>query len=118
MVKKTMVGPLLAAVGLVVLMGVGGCAKQKSYGAVEFTTVPTGAEVVNLRDDATLGTAPLVVTWEAEEGKPEYVTVQMRKSGFREEITSFWVNTRHSSREEAQAQAQQITVEMMPRKRQ
>lgn len=93
-----------------------GCAKRKSYGAVQFVTNPPGAEIVNLRDDTSLGVSPIIVTWEAEEGKAEYVTVQFRKTGFLEEITRFWVNTRHDSREEAQAEAQPITVELIKRK--
>lgn len=101
---------------IVAVSGSYGCAKQKTFGAVKFTSTPPGAEVVNLKDDATLGTSPVVVTWEGEDGKPEYVTVQMRKSGYREEITSFWVNKRHPSREEAQEQAQQINVDMIKRK--
>lgn len=93
-----------------------GCAERKSYGAVKFVTTPSGAEIVNLRDDTSLGISPITVTWEAIDGKPEYVTVQMRKSGYRAEITSFWVNTRHDSREKAQAEAHPITVELIKRK--
>lgn len=92
-----------------------GCAKKTTYGAVKFTSAPSGAQVVNLKDDATLGTSPVVVTWEGKESKPEYVTVQMRKTGYREEITSFWVNTRHESREDAEKQAQEISVDMQKR---
>ena len=53
----------------VVMMGAGmtGCAKKTTYGAVKFMTDPPGAEVVNLKDDATLGTSPVVVTWEGED---------------------------------------------------
>lgn len=93
-----------------------GCANRKSYGAVKFVTTPPGVEIVNLRDDTSLGISPITVTWESEEGKPEYVTVEMRKTGFREEITSFWVNTRHDSREKAQNEAHPITVELIKRK--
>ncbi len=95
-----------------------GCAKQKTYGAVKFQTNPPGAEVINLKDDASFGQAPLTVTWEAEEGAPQYVTVEMRKAGYREEITSFWVNTRHETREQAQEGAQPITVDLIKRKAQ
>ena len=100
-----------------VITGAGmiGCAKKTTYGSVKFMTKPAGAEVVNLKDDATLGTSPVIVTWEAKDGKPEYVTVQMRKTGYREEITSFWVNTRHESRELSEANAQDISVDMIKR---
>lgn len=93
-----------------------GCAQRKSYGAVKFITKPPGAEIVNLKDDTSLGVSPIIVTWESEDGKPEYVTVQMRKTGYREEITSLWVNTRHDSRKKAQNEPHPITVELVKRK--
>ncbi|PIE58584.1 MAG: hypothetical protein CSA33_02695 [Desulfobulbus propionicus] len=92
-----------------------GCAKQTTYGAVKFITQPPGAEVVNLKDDATLGSTPVVVFWEGKGGEPEYVTVQLRKAGYREEITSFWVNTRHASREQAEKDAQPINADLIKR---
>ncbi|NLZ17326.1 MAG: hypothetical protein GX087_06290 [Desulfobulbaceae bacterium] len=92
-----------------------GCS-QKKYGAVKFDSSPAGAEVVNLKDDATFGLTPILVTWESSSGEPEYVTVQMRKAGYLEEITSFWLNTRHSSREAAQAEPQPINVILKARK--
>ncbi len=101
---------------LLVLTGLTGCAGQKTYGAVKFTSNPSGAEVVNLKDDTTLGATPVLVVWEGEDGAPEYVTVEMRKAGFREEITSFWVNKRHPSREAAEAHPQPISVDLIKRK--
>ncbi len=101
---------------LAALLGASGCAKKTMYGAVKFESDPPGAEVINLKDDASLGVSPVVVTWETSDGAPQYVTVQMRKSGYLEDITSFWVNTRHESREDAQNEAQPIFVELKPRK--
>ena len=109
-------GHLLLSLGaLALLLGSAGCSKTM-YGAVKFESNPPGAEVINLRDDANLGITPVVVTWESDDGQPEYVTVQTRKNGYLEDITSFWVNTRHESREAAQAQAQPIFVELKPRR--
>lgn len=104
----------LLAIGVVVLLT--GCGKTKTYGAVKFITMPQGAEVVNLKDDANMGMTPVLVTWEGEDGKPEYVTVEITKRGFQNEITSFWVNTRHENREAAAAEPQPITVELSKRK--
>jgi len=92
-----------------------GCAEPSRYGAVEFRTTPPGAEVVNVRDDANLGTTPVKVVWEGGEGKPEYVTVELRKQGYLEKITSFWVNKRYETREEALANPQPVFVELTPR---
>lgn len=105
----------LLALTLAVIWLSTGCS-QKKYGAVQFDSSPAGAEVVNLKDDATFGLTPILVTWESSSGEPEYVTVQMRKAGYLEEITSFWLNTRHSSREAAQAEAQPINVILKARK--
>ena len=100
----------------VAILGLNTGRKKKKYGAVKFDSAPAGAEVVNLKDDATFGLTPIVVTWESSSGEPEYVTVQMRKAGYLEEITSFWLNTRHSSREAAQAEPQPINVILKARK--
>ena len=100
----------------VAILGLNTGCSQKKYGAVKFDSAPAGAEVVNLKDDATFGLTPIVVTWESSSGEPEYVTVQMRKAGYLEEITSFWLNTRHSSREAAQAEPQPINVILKARK--
>ena len=109
-------GHLLLSLGaLALLLGSAGCSKTM-YGAVKFESNPPGAEVINLRDDATLGVTPLLVHWESSDGQPEYVTVQMRKNGYLEDITSFWVNTRHESREAAGTEAQPIYVELKPRR--
>lgn len=101
-------------VSLAVLLVTTGCSKNM-YGAVKFASSPPGAEVVNLRDDTSLGVSPVVVVWESGEGKPEYVTIQMRKAGYREAITSFWVNTRHQTREKAREEAHPIFIELEPR---
>jgi hypothetical protein len=99
---------------LTVLLMFTGCTK-KMYGAVKFTSSPAGAEVVNLRDDTFLGVSPVVVVWESGDGKPEFVTIQMRKSGYREAISSFWVNTRHQTREKARQEAHPLFMELEPR---
>ncbi|PIE57210.1 MAG: hypothetical protein CSA34_00075 [Desulfobulbus propionicus] len=94
-----------------------GCARKKTYGAIEVVTDPPGAEVIDLKDDTHKGRTPVKVVWEGEQGRPEYVTLQMRKKGYREEITSVWVNTRHKSREAAMTNPQPVTVELRERKK-
>jgi hypothetical protein len=107
---------ITAAVLLLGCALLGGCSSgTKTYGAVKFVTVPPGAEVINLKDDTNLGMTPVLVTWEGNEEKPENVTVEFKKPGYREEITSFWVNRRHVTREEAEAAPQPITVQLEKR---
>ena len=93
-----------------------GCAKSTTYGAVQFITTPAGAEVINLRDDSNLGTTPLKVVWETDDGKPEYVSVEFRKRGYKEKITSMWVNKRHESRARAMDEPQPVNVDLEKRK--
>ena len=113
--RKWMMWTIYAlALGAVVQLT--GCASTKTYGAVKFDSIPPGAEVTNLKDDANLGMTPVLVTWEAEDAKPEYVTVELTKQGYRNQITSFWVNTRHENREAAAASPQPVTIELQKRK--
>ena len=106
----------IAAAGLLLAcFMLGGCSSGKRYGAVKFSTVPPGAEVINLKDDSTLGMTPVLVTWEGNEEKPEHVTVEFKKPGYKEEITSFWVNKRHVSRAAAEAEPQPISVHLNKR---
>lgn len=88
-----------------------GCGNT-TYGAARIMSVPNGAEVINLRDDSQLGTTPVEVMWKGEDVESEYVTVKFRKIGYKEKITSFWVNKRHETREAASKDAQPITVEL------
>lgn len=93
-----------------------GCASSTKYGAVQFKTIPPGAEIINLKDDTNLGLTPVLVTWEGPAKEPEYVTVEISKIGYQNDITSFWVNTRHATREEAAAASHPITIELKKRK--
>lgn len=104
----------LLVIGVALLLT--GCGKKVTYGAVQFITTPAGVEVMNLKDDANLGMTPVNVIWEGVEGESEYVTVEFNKNGYMNEITSFWVNARHETREEAIANPQPITVELQPRR--
>jgi len=106
----------IVATGLLLTCSLlGGCSSGKTYGAVKFVTVPPGAEVINLKDDTNLGMTPVLVTWEGDEEKPEQVTVEFKKRGYKEEITTLWVNKRHATRQEAEAEPQPITVQLEKR---
>ncbi len=89
---------------------------QTMYGVVRIESVPQGAEVINLRDDTHLGRTPLFVTWEDENDTAKHATVELRKEGYVEEITSFWVHMRHKSKEAAILEPQPVTVELQKRK--
>lgn len=100
-----------AVVGLCACMLLaGGCSGKVKYGAANIGSTPAGAEIINLRDDTNLGMTPAHVVWEGKDS--EQVTIQLRKSGYRSTITSFWINKRHSSEDEALANAIDVHSEL------
>lgn len=104
---------VLAGVILSGSIMLGGCAH---YGAVQFVTDPPGAEIINLRDDTTVGTTPKKVWWKESDGQPKHVTVQFVKEGYREKITNIWVNMLYSSKGEALANAKPLEITLEKKK--
>ena len=86
-----------------------GCSGVK-YGAVNIDSTPSGAEIVNLRDNTNLGKTPATVVWRGEDS--EQVTVQLQKKGYHSSITRFWVNKRHASEEDAKMNAVDVHAEL------
>lgn len=104
---------LLAGIILPGVVLMTGCAH---YGAAQFITDPPGAEIINLRDDTTLGTTPVKVYWKESDGQPKHVTVQFVKEGYRERITNIWVNMIYSSKDEALANAKPVQISLEKKK--
>lgn len=97
----------ILATGIALLAS--GCSMTK-YGAVNIDSSPTGAEIVNLKDNTNLGKTPAQVVWRGDES--EQVTVQLHKNGYHSAITTFWVNKRHSSEEDARQNAVSVHSEL------
>lgn len=91
---------------------IAGCGGGMKYGAAKISSEPTGASIINLRDETNLGQTPANVFWRDEEGLPEQVTIQLRKNGYHSAITSLWVNKRYSSKEEAMDNATEVHTEL------
>lgn len=89
-----------------------GCAGGMKYGVAKITSEPTGAEIINLKDDTNLGQTPAEVVWRDEAGLSEQVTIQLRKNGYHPAITSLWINKRHNSKEEAIDNAINVHTEL------
>ena len=98
---------------LLTLSVLAGCSGTR-YGSAQVTSIPAGAEVVNLRDDTHLGITPLMVTWEEDDDEAIRATVELRKRGYVEEIKSFWIKM-YKTKEEADQKAQPVTVELRER---
>lgn len=99
---------LCAAAALVV---VSGCS---SYGSASIRSVPSGAEVINLGDEASLGTTPVLITRKADRDESRRISVRLHKQGYKDEVHTFWLNIRNSSRFNAEYEPQEINVELTP----
>lgn len=112
--KRKFAGQFLTKTGFALLclaaLSSFGCSGAQ-YGAARIASTPAGAEIVNLRDNTNLGMTPATVVWKGD--APEQVTVQFHKNGYHSTITSFWVNKRHSSEEQARMNAIDVHSELV-----
>jgi hypothetical protein len=103
---------LLSAVMIGALFA-GGCGSNTMrYGVAMIKSEPPGAEVVNLRDDSNLGITPVKATFRSSDDQSEYVTVQLRRPGYADRITAFWINYRHEELVKAESEAIDVFVVM------
>ncbi len=98
-----------------ILTALAGCGRTQ-YGTADIQSIPPGAEVINLKDDTHLGVTPLMVTWEEDDDDAVRATVELRKAGYIEEIKTFWIKM-YSTKEDADKNAQPVTVELRKRKK-
>ena len=101
----------MVVAGLIILMT--GCATQTEYGSAKINSSPEGAEVVNLKDSSNLGVTPVKVSFAGEAKTSEFVTIQLRKPGYVDRITTFWINRRHDSPEVADDNAIDIYTQFL-----
>ena len=93
------------------ILAMTGCSRG-IYGAANIASEPSGAEIVNLRDNSQIGTTPARVVWTGKANSAEKVTLQFRKNGYIDKISEIWINHRHSSEAEAKANAIDIKVSL------
>ena len=102
----------LLCFALVSVLGVAACSGKGYHGAALIESVPAGAEVVDLESDAVLGTTPVRGWWRRNESERRLVNVRLQKSGYRDKTTAFWVTLDHRNRQAAEADPQQINVNL------
>lgn len=106
-----MILPKIKYLSLVfVLLALNGCAKY--HGAATIVTVPPGAQVIDLKDDSVIGVTPLTVHWEDSARTRRYVALELKKAGFKDEVSHFWVSMRHKSKTSAVDAGDTVKVEM------
>ncbi len=89
-----------------------GCGSKIKYGVAKIDSTPQGAEVVNLKDSSHFGVTPVRVSFSGEADTSEFVTVQLRKNGYRDRISTFWINRRHETVEAAKNDEIDIHIEL------
>lgn len=105
-------GLVAALLGAVMVLS--GCvgATAPPYGSASIVSEPAGAKVVNLKDGTEIGTTPMQYTWQTEDGKAEYIQLLLTAPGYADQVTSFWVNPRYGSADDAEKNPQAIQVNM------
>jgi hypothetical protein len=82
------------------------------YGSASIVSEPPNANIVNLKDDSAIGTTPLKYTWENEARDEEYIQLKLTAPGYADQVTSFFLNSRYESKEDAEKIPQAIKVNM------
>ena len=114
MIQKKSLGAMkgLMILGALLLLAAGCSSSAVKYGSARISSRPEGAEVINLKDESNLGVTPVNVSFGGKGDTAEFVTVQLRKPGYIDRITSFWINRRHKTKQDADDQAIDISVEL------
>jgi len=89
----------------------GGCAGTR-HGAANITSVPAGAEVINMDDDTLLGVTPVKVWWSESGASRKFVNIRLHKKGFRDKTAFFWLSLRHDDKQAAMKDPQLVKVKM------
>ena len=98
----------MAVAGLV-LTGLAACAH---HGAAQISSIPSGAEVVDMDGDVLLGVTPVKVWWKENKESRKFINVRIQKDGYRDKTTSFWVTLRHSTRDSAVENPQMVEISL------
>lgn len=83
------------------------------YGAAYITSNPPGAEVISLDDGTTLGVTPTTVWWKEPSGDNQHKALRLKKDGYYEKVSSFWLSMRHSNIDEATENSTLVEVNLL-----
>lgn len=99
----------VAGVGLLLVL-VAGCTSY--HGVAHIQSNPAGAQVYDMDDSTVLGITPVKVWWrEPEEGR-KFVNIRVHKEGYSDKTTSFWMSLRHTSKQDAESEPQNVNIEL------
>lgn len=95
---------------LICLFTLSGCMAR--YGAVTITTVPAGAEIIDAETEEVLGITPFTALWKDSSSTRQYIAVRLKKQGYQNNISHFWLSMRHKSEKAAREEPKEVTVEL------
>ncbi len=82
------------------------------YGAAKIVSTPPGAEVINLDDGTVIGNTPVTMRWKHSSGDRQHIPVRLKKPGYYEKVSSFWLSMRHGSEQAANENPQLVEITM------
>lgn len=90
-----------------------GCSTH--YGAAKIVSLPAGAEVISDSDGTVLGVTPTTVWWQDSSGNRKQPILRIKKDGYYEKVSSFWLSMRHKNLEDARNNPQLVEVVLQKR---
>ena len=91
-------------------LSISACASH--YGAAKIVSSPSGAQVISANDGSVIGTTPMTFRWKNTNGNRETIIVKLKKIGYYEKTSSFWLEMRARNLKTALAAPQLVEIEM------
>lgn len=101
---------LLSLLCFVAIFSLSACSVH--YGAATIVSSPPGAEVTNGEDGSIIGHTPLTMHWKNANGNRQTIILKLKKAGYYEKTSSFWLDMRKRNAKAAAANPQLVEIEM------
>jgi hypothetical protein len=95
---------------IVVVISTSACASH--YGAAKIVSSPSGAQVISAGDGSVIGTTPMTYRWKNGNGNRKTIIIKLKKAGYYEKTSSFWLDMRARNLKAALAAADSVEIEM------
>ena len=94
----------------IICLALSACASH--YGAARIVSDPPGAEVINLDDGTVIGITPLTYWWKDGSANRQHIPIRLKKAGYYEKVSSFWLSMRYSSQAAATQSPDLVEIAM------
>ena len=95
---------------LAITINLSACAAH--YGAAKIVSSPPGAQVINGEDGSVIGNTPVTMRWKKPNGSRQTIILKLKKAGYYEKTSSFWLDMRNRNAKAASANPQLVEIEM------